>query len=185
MALVDRGENGIVAGADYVWIGGPDTPRYVNITGMDNHQLTDIRIGTVGALAQSNYGKVILIFHEAAHVGRNQTILSAIQMTHYYNRVDDRAIRAAGGQQIKTIDEHNFALSIVNVLPYVQMRPYTEEEFHTLPYVIMTSEKEWDPRVFDNLIDPTDPNYNAVKRPNHKLLQHDDYDVNREYIGLA
>ena len=38
MALVDRGANGIVAGADCVWIGGPDTPRSVNITGMDNHQ---------------------------------------------------------------------------------------------------------------------------------------------------
>ena len=36
MALVDRGANGIVAGADCVWIGGPNNPRYVNITGMDN-----------------------------------------------------------------------------------------------------------------------------------------------------
>ena len=79
MALVDKGAYGIVAGADCVWIGGPDRPRYVNITGMDNHQLTDVRVGTVGALAQSNYGKVILIFHKAAHVGRNQTILSAIR----------------------------------------------------------------------------------------------------------
>ena len=49
----------------------------------------------------------------------------------------------------------------------------------------MTSEKECDPRVFDNLIDPTDPDYNAVKRPNHKLLPHDDYDVNGECIGVA
>ena len=71
MALIDRGANGIVAGANCVWIGGPDTPRYINITSMDNHQLTGIRIGTVGALARSNYGKVILMFHESAHVGRN------------------------------------------------------------------------------------------------------------------
>jgi hypothetical protein len=62
---------------------------------MDNHQLTEVRVGTVGALAQSNYGKVILIFHEAAHVGRNQTILSALQMEHYCNKVDDRAMGAA------------------------------------------------------------------------------------------
>ena len=116
MALVDRGANGIVAGADCVWIGGPDTPRSVNITGMDNHQLTNVRIGTVGALAQSNWGNVILIFHEAAHVGRNQTILSAIQMEHFYNKVEDRAMGAAGGQQITTADGHNFALSIVNGL---------------------------------------------------------------------
>ena len=80
--------------------------------------------GTVGALAQSNYGKVIIIFHEGAHVGRNQTILSAIQMEHFYNKVaDDRAIGPAGG--LATADGHNFAISIVNGLPYVQMKPYT------------------------------------------------------------
>ena len=106
---------------------------------MDNHQLTNIRIGTVGALAQSNWGNVILIFHEAAHVGRNQTILSAIQMEHFYNKVDDRATGAAGGQQITTADGHNFALSIVNGLPYIKMKPYTEEEYNSLPHVIMTS----------------------------------------------
>ena len=65
------------------------------------------------------------------------------------------------------------------------MRSYTEEEFHTLPHAIMTSEKEWDPRVFDNLIDPADPNYNAMKKPNHKLLPYDDYDVSGECIGIA
>ena len=115
MALVDRGANGIVAGADCVWIGGPDTPRSVNITGMDNHQLTDIRIRIVGALAQSNRRKVILIFHEAAHVGRNQTILSAIQMEYYYNKVDDCATGAAGRQQITTDDGHNFALYLLSM----------------------------------------------------------------------
>ena len=35
------------------------------------------------------------------------------------------------------------------------------------------------------MIDPTDPNYNAVKKPNHKLLSHGDYDVSGEYIGIA
>ena len=92
---------------------------------------------------------------------------------------------AAGCQQITTADGHNFALSIVNGLPYLHMRPYTADEFHNHPHVIMTSEREWDPRVFDNLIDPTNPEYNAVKKPNHKLLPHEDYDVTGEYIGIA
>ena len=84
---------------------------------MDNQQLTGIKIGTVGALAQSNWGKVILISHKATHVGRNQIILSAIQMEHYYNKVDDRAMGAARGQRITTADGHNFTLYITNGLP--------------------------------------------------------------------
>ena len=48
----------------------------------------------------------------------------------------------------------------------------------------MTNKKEWDPKVFDNLVDPTNPNYNAVKKSNHKLLPHDEYNVIQEYIDV-
>ena len=106
-------------------------------------------------------------------------------MENFYNKVDDRAMGAAGGQQITTADGHNFALSIVNGLPYIKMKPYAEEQYNSLPHVIMTSEKEWDPRIFDNMIDPTDPGYNAVKRPNRKLLPHDDYNVKGDNFARA
>lgn len=50
----------------------------------------------------------------------------------------------------------------------------------------MTCKKKWDPRVFDTLIDPIGPDYNAtMKKPNHKLLPHDDYNISGEYIGVA
>mmetsp|Transcript_7590 Transcript_7590/g.17101 ORF Transcript_7590/g.17101 Transcript_7590/m.17101 type:complete len:111 (-) Transcript_7590:22-354(-) len=39
MALIDRGANGFVGGADCVWLGGPVIPRHVAITGIDNHQM--------------------------------------------------------------------------------------------------------------------------------------------------
>jgi len=65
--LVDRGANGMVAGDDVVWIGGPDGPkRNVAITGIDNHQIPRVHIGTVGAYAMSNRGPVIMIFNETA-----------------------------------------------------------------------------------------------------------------------
>ena len=52
--LVDQGASGCVAGGDCKRIGGPVTPRHVSITGIDNHQLRNIPIGTVGAYAVSN-----------------------------------------------------------------------------------------------------------------------------------
>ena len=63
-ALIDRGANGGVSGMDVVWIGGPDgPPRYVAITGINNHQIPNICIGTVGAYAMSNRGPIIMIFN--------------------------------------------------------------------------------------------------------------------------
>ena len=41
------------------------------------------------------------------------------------------------------------------------------------------------PQIFYNLINPTDPEYNAVKKPNHKLLPHEEYDVSGKYIGFS
>ena len=48
-ALVDRGANGFVAGADCVLIGKHITQRHVSITGINNHQMNNIPIATVGA----------------------------------------------------------------------------------------------------------------------------------------
>ena len=182
-ALVDRGANGIVAGADCTWIGGPVVERHVHITGMDNHQIRNIKVGTVGARVISNRGPVICIFNEVAYTGRNQTILSAIQMEHYKNKVDDRSIMSGGGQQITTADGYTFPLSIVNGLPYLQMKPYTHTEYINLPHVILSSEEEWDPRVFDNEIDPESSSFASANPPNLHLLPHDDYNAHGEYIG--
>ena len=63
-ALVDRGANGGIAGNDAKILSYTD--RVINVTGIDNHQLTDIRIGTVAAHAVSQRGPVILIMHQFA-----------------------------------------------------------------------------------------------------------------------
>jgi hypothetical protein len=182
-SLVDRGANGIVAGDDCTWIGGPSIKRSVHITGMNNHQICDIPVGIVGAYVVSNRGPVICIFHEAAYTGRHQTILSAIQMEHYNIRVDDRSINSGGGQQITTADGFNFPLSISNGLPYLKMRPYTNDEYKKLPHVIMTSDKEWDPRIFDNDVNPNDEAYKIANPENLHLLPTEEYDVKGEFIG--
>ena len=183
-SLVDRRANGIVAGSDCIFIGGTFPERRVHVTGMDNHQVRDIIIGTVGAYVISNRGPIICIWNEAAYTGRNQTILSAIQMEYYKNKVDDRGIHSGGGQQITTADGFNIPLSIRNGLPYLKMRPYTNKEYEQLPHVIMTSDEEWNPRIFDNEIDPNSSQYQQANPVNRKLLPHEDYDIYGEYIGV-
>ena len=184
MSLIDRGANGCVAGADCKLIGLPEVERTVNITGMDEHQLVNIPIATVGAYTVSNRGPVICVFQEVAYNGKHQSIISALQMEHFKNRVDDRCEMLGGGQQITTSDGYNFPLSIVNGLPYLQMRPFTNKEYETLPHVIMTSSQPWDPRMYDNYVDPESNTYKQVKEQNLHLLPHDEYNVKGEYIGV-
>ena len=182
-AMVDRGANGCVGGSDCKIIGEPSPNRRVHITGMDEHQVRNIPICTVGAYAISNRGPVICVFNETAFTGKHQSILSSLQMEHYRNRVDDRVEGLGGGQQITTADGYNFPLSIVNGLPYMQMRPFTTEEYERLPKVIMTSEEKWDPRTYDNYVNPNDSSYKVAKPQRLDLLPYDEYDVKGDYIG--
>jgi hypothetical protein len=179
MSLVDRGANGFVGGADCVLIGTPSLTRTVNITGIDNHQMRNVPIATVGAHVISNRGPVICVFNEVAYHGKHQSILSAIQMEHYGITVHDKSRAVGGKAQLSTPDGFLFPLSILNGLPYLHMRPYTEEEYKELPHVIMTSDMVWNPRTFDSVIDPYEA---ASKLPQQKyMLPHRDYDLYGEY----
>ena len=71
----------MVSANDCVWI--------VSITGIDNHQIPAVHIGTVGAFTMSNQGPAILIFNKAAYTENNNYIISSTQLEHYNNCVDD------------------------------------------------------------------------------------------------
>ena len=103
----------MIAGDDVVWIGGPVGPkRFVVITGINNHQIPRVRIGTVGAYAMSNRGPVILIFNETAYTGKHPSNISSTQLEHFHNKVDNRSILNGGTQCITTNDGYIFPLSI-------------------------------------------------------------------------
>jgi hypothetical protein len=55
---------------------------------------------------------------------------------------------------IKTLDGYIMPLDIKSGLPYVKMRPYTDQEWEMLPHVILTGDGDWNPSVLDHdLID--------------------------------
>ena len=39
---------------------------------------------------------------------------------------------------------------------HIRMRPFTDDEYNSLPHVIMTSDQIWDPRIFDDSDTPYD-----------------------------
>eukprot|EP00536_Pseudo-nitzschia_multiseries_P013237 jgi/Psemu1/34513/gm1.34513_g len=151
-AMVDCGANGCIIGNDACLISKDIPPRYVNVTGINNHQVQNIPIATCGAYSISNRGPVILIFNECAYTERHPSILSSGQMEAHFSTVDDTSIKTGGGQVITTSDGYALPLSIRHGLPYLAMRKYTTIEFDTLPHVIMTSDKHWDPSVLDTTI---------------------------------
>jgi hypothetical protein len=151
-ALIDRGANGGIAGDDVRIINC--TGRQVDVQGIDNHQIVDIPIVTAGAVVKTQRGEVVLILHQYAYTGKGKTIHSSGQLEWYKQQVDDRSIKVGGKQQIKTLDGYIIPLDIKSGLPYVKMRPYTDQEWEMLPHVVLTGDGDWNPSVLDHdLID--------------------------------
>jgi len=148
-SLIDRGANGGVAGEDVRIIF--KTNRSVDIKGMDNHHVNDISIGTVGGVVNTQRGKIIAIMHQYALLGKGSSIHSAAQLEWYKSDVNDKSIHVPGGlRRIKTLEGYIIPLAIENGLAQIDNYPFTNENFDTLPHVILTSELEWDPSVLDH-----------------------------------
>ena len=45
------------------------------------------------------------------------------------------------------------------------MIPYTDEEWETLPHVIMSSDQDWDPTVLDHIMDEDEQWFDALEDP--------------------
>ncbi|KAG7345005.1 hypothetical protein IV203_032536 [Nitzschia inconspicua] len=86
----------------------------------------------------------------------------------YKNDVNDKAKANGGMQRIITLDGYIIPMSIRGGLTYIPMRTFTDKEFETLPHVIMTSDKEWDPSVLDREADVETKNGLTMSPPNRQ-----------------
>ncbi len=158
-SLVDRGANGGVAGNDVCVIHRTD--RQVDIQGIDNHQLTDVAIGTIGGVVTTQKGPVIAVMHQYALFGKGNTIHAPGQLEWYKCNVNDKSIHYQGLQRIQTPDGYAIPLNIVNGLACMDIRPFTDHEWDSLPHVFLTSDLDWDPTVLDHSHD-SEQWYDAV-----------------------
>ena len=147
--LVDRGANGGLAGSDMRVI--YKTHRKINISGIDNPEVTGLDVVTAATLLNTSLGKVIGIFNEYAYLGKGSSIHSSGQLEWFKTLVDEKSIKVGGTQLITTLDGYSVPLLIRDGLAYATSlgRP-TDQDMDTYPHVFFTSPDEWDPSVLDH-----------------------------------
>ena len=150
-ALVDRGANGCIAGGDMRVM--ETTSATIDLSGIDDHTIRNLKIVKAGGVTRTPEGEVLVVVYQAAHMSDGRTILSAGQMEWFKNLVDDRPKVVTGKTPtITTPGGNRIPISIRKGLPYIKMRPYTDEEKKTLPQVILTSPHPWDPTILDSKV---------------------------------
>ena len=147
--LVNCGANGGLAGSDMRVI--HKTHRKINISGIDNHEVTGLDVVTAATLLNTSLGKVIGIFNEYAYLGKGSSIHSSGQLEWFKTNVDEKSIKVGGTQLITTLDGYSVPLLIRDGLAYATSlgRP-TDQDMDTYPHVFFTSPDEWDPSVLDH-----------------------------------
>ena len=147
--LMDRGANGGLAGSDMRVIYKPHCK--INISGIDNHEVTGLDVVTAATLLNTSLGKVIGIFNEYAYLGKGSSIHSSGQLEWFKTLVDEKSIKVGGTQLITTLDGYSVPLLIRDGLAYATSlgRP-TDQDMDTYPHVFFTSPDEWDPSVLDH-----------------------------------
>ena len=173
--LVDRGANGGLAGSDMQVI--YKTHRKINISGIDNHEVTGLDVVTAATLLNTSLGKVIGIFNEYAYLGKGSSIHSSGQLEWFKTLVDEKSIKVGGTQLITTLDGYSVPLLIRDGLAYATSlgRP-TDQDMDTYPHVFFTSSSmvEWESGEVTyeplTLISKDDPITCAVYAKKHDLL---------------
>jgi len=177
MSLVDRGANGGICGDDMKVISY--SGRTIDVQGIDNHELPQLRICTCGGVVRTQRGHVLLIFHQYAYHGRGKSIHSSLQLEDNQVTVNDRAATLNGAQSLVTNDGYAIPLDFRNGLPYLNIRPFTDDELTTLPQVIMTRDITWSPSQYDSR-PSEDPNW--FNNQDDPPPLHEGFDFNGEAI---
>jgi hypothetical protein len=77
------------------------------------------------------------------------TIHSSLQMEWNQVSVDDQSKHMGGHQQILTLDGYQIPLNMCHGLAYMDMCPFTDDDWDSLPHVALTLKTPWDPQVLD------------------------------------
>ena len=181
--LIDRGANDGVAGQDIRIKAKSD--QSVNIMRIDNHEMKNIPIGTVGGVILLQCGEVISIMHQYAIAGKGRTIHSCAQLEPYKNKVDHKLKKVGGKQLITTLDGYVHPIDIINRLPYTPMRPFSNEEWKKLPHIVWSSDTTWDPSVIDHVVTNNNQWRKGINvlRLNHPFNNYGEY-TNQEFTRI-
>jgi hypothetical protein len=148
-ALIDRDASSGICGDDMIVLEGSE--RFVDVFGLAGHKVSQLRILTAQALIATHKGNIIATFHQMALLRKGKSILSCLQMEAFGADINDRPRSLSGGKQ--RISDTN---RVQNGLAYLPCRKPSEDELGVLPHVVMTSDVDWDPSLYDNVIEDMD-----------------------------
>jgi hypothetical protein len=174
-ALIDRGANGGICGADMMVLEGSE--RFVDVSGLAGHKVNQLRIVTAQAVITTHKGDAIAIFHQMALLGKGKSILSCIQMESHGADINEKPRLLPGGKQRILMDNYQIPLDINNGLAYLRCRPPYTHELETLPHIIMTADVDWNPSIFDNDIDDVETFFDTTD----DIISHGPFDQYGEY----
>ena len=147
-ALIDRGANGIIVGNDMRLIA--HSGGSVNLNGLDDHTVWDLPLVQAGAYVLTSLGPRILIVNQGAYMPDGKTIMSAGQLEHFGWTVHDKSPRITGQDAYCESPEGvRIPFSFKGGLPFMALRPFTDEEWTTLPHIMASSPHPWDPACLD------------------------------------
>ena len=148
-SLIDGGANGGLLGQD-ARVLERELNATADVVGIAGNTLESLPICQAAAVIDTvDDGPIVGIFSHYAEGKTGKTIHSKAQMEHFGLVIDDTSITAGGTQTMVTTEGYVLPLHIRDGLPYLDMRPPTDEELDTLPHVFMTSDSPWDPSVMD------------------------------------
>ena len=179
-ALIDRGANGWIAGDDVRLIEWCADQPPVNVTGIQAHTVKKVPIGNFGGVTTSQRGEIIVVINQGAHLPGTHSIISALQMEAYKCEVNEKSHHISGElPKIITPEGYIIPLAIRNGLPYMKLRPFTDEEFERPPKVSITADAPWDPSKYDAMVPD---NWKATQPMLLERLAEDIFDQRGQYI---
>jgi hypothetical protein len=101
--------------------------RQVDVTGIENHEVTGLKMVDAAAVVESQREDVVVIMRQYAYHGSHRTIHSSAHIEAYKNILDDRSIKVGGRQCVAMVDGYILPLNIFNGLPYLRMHPCSQD----------------------------------------------------------
>ena len=109
-----------LAGQDSRRISG--TGRTVNVTGINDHQMPDLELCTVGGVIDTQRGPVVGIMNQHPYSEKGNAIHSSLQLESYEVNVNEKSRKIGGTQSITTPDGYALPLNIVCVMRQYEVK---------------------------------------------------------------
>ena len=131
------------------------TNKFIDLTGIEDHTVRELNIVLAAFVVKTHLGNVTVHVYQGACVPDGKSILTPLQLEANGCTVVDEACGLNGGEQpcAQSPDGFRFPLSVAHKLMCANMRPAPDSEWNTLPHTHLTSDNEWDPRIFDHDVD--------------------------------